>query len=80
MVLFHSVSIQRVWTVKPSSSPMKAGSDTTARWNGMTVARPSTLNSASARRERARASLRSRPVTISLASMESNWPPITDPA
>ncbi|SKW58399.1 Uncharacterised protein [Mycobacteroides abscessus subsp. massiliense] len=79
-MLSHSVSIQRVCTVKPSSSPMKAGSETTARWNGMTVARPSTLNSARARRERASASLRSRPVTISLASIESNCPPITEPA
>ena len=59
---------------------MKAGSDTIARWNGMTVARPSTLNSASARRERASASSRLAPYTISLASIESNWPPITEPA
>ena len=58
---------------------MNAGSDTTARWNGMTVARPSTWNSSSARRERASASSRVAPVTISLASIESNWPPITEP-
>ncbi|CKR81568.1 Uncharacterised protein [Mycobacterium tuberculosis] len=31
MVLFHSVSIQRVCTEKPFASPMNAGSDTTAR-------------------------------------------------
>src|ERR1700722_9456620 len=31
-VLSHSVSIQRVCTVKPLPSPMNAGSDTTARW------------------------------------------------
>ena len=60
-VLFHSVSIQRVCTVKPSLSPMKAGSDTIARWNGMTVARPSTWNSSSARRDRASASSRVAP-------------------
>ena len=58
---------------------MNAGSETTARWNGMTVARPSTLNSASARRDRSSASSRVAPVTISLASIESNWPPITEP-
>src|SRR5690606_8722324 len=35
-VLFHSVSIQRVCTENPFSSPMNAGSSTTARWNGRT--------------------------------------------
>ena len=78
-VLFHSVSIQRVCTVKPFSSPMKAGSLTTARWNGITVARPSTLNSSRARRARSNACARVAPLTISLASIESNWPPITEP-
>ena len=41
---------------------------------------PSTWNSASARRERSSACARSEPVTISLASSESNWPPTTEPA
>ncbi len=77
--LSHSVSIHRVCTEKESPSPMNAGSETTAAWNGITVANPSTVNSANARRERARASSRVAPVTISLASIESNWPPITLP-
>src|SRR5699024_9963828 len=79
MVLSHSVSIQRVCTSNFSPSPTKAGSETIARWKGMTVASPSTLNSARARRERSSASSRVAPVTISLASIESNWPPITEP-
>ena len=55
-----------------------AGSRTTARWNGSAVAMPSTTNSSSARRERSSASSRVAPVTISLASSESNAPPMTD--
>ena len=76
-VLSHSVSIHRVCTVK---SVVNAGSSTTSRWNGSTVAVPSTWNSASARRDRSNACARSEPVTISLASNESNCPPITEPA
>ena len=37
------------------------------------------MNSSSARRDRSSASWRVAPVTISLASIESNWPPITEP-
>ena len=52
----HSVSIHRVWTVKSSSVvAANAGSSTMRRWNGSTVAMPSTWNSASARRERSSA-------------------------
>ncbi len=59
---------------------MNAGSSTTAAWNGMTVGMPSTTNSASARRERSSAWVRSRPVTISLAIRESNEPGMVSPA
>ena len=76
--LSYSVSIQRVWTLKPSV-PTKAGSDTTAAWNGMTVGIPSTTNSRSARRDRSSAWVRSRPVTISLATSESNAPGTVSP-
>ncbi len=83
MVLSNSVSIHRVWTVngsaESSSSGAKAGSVTTARWNGMAVAMPSTVNSASARAARCRACLRVAPVTISLASSESQAGPMTEP-
>ena len=66
--LSNSVSIQRVWTPNGRRRrPTNAGSATTARWNGMTVGMPSTTNSSSARRERSRAWVRSRPVTMSLA-------------
>src|SRR5205085_159037 len=41
---------------------------------------PSTVNSDSARRDRASACGRSAPTTMSLASIESNSPPITLPA
>ncbi len=77
----NSVSIQRVCTVKGPSGccGANAGSRTTARWNGSTVGMPSTSNSASARRARSSAWVRSRPVTISLASIESNAPPMTIP-
>ncbi len=81
--LTNSVSIQRVCTVNGSAEPVSsganAGSFTTARWNGMAVAMPSTLNSSSARAARSRASLRVRPVTISLASRESQAGPMTEP-
>ena len=53
------------------------------RRRGGTAARsacPSTVNSASARRDRSSAWCRSRPVTMSLASIESNAPPMTSPA
>ena len=59
---------------------MYAGSETTARWNGITVGMPSTTNSSSARRERSSAWVRSRPVTISLAMRESNEPGMVSPA
>ena len=58
---------------------MYAGSSTTAGWNGITVGMPSTTNSASARRERSSAWVRSRPVTISLATSESNEPGTVSP-
>ena len=70
MSLANSVSIHRVCTV--NGSAVKAGSLTTARWNGSTVGIPSTTNSASARRERSSACWRLAPVTISLAISESN--------
>ena len=60
-------------------APTYAGSSTTARWNGITVGMPSTTNSASARRLRSRAWVRSRPVTMSLAISESNEPGIVSP-
>jgi hypothetical protein len=72
MVLSNSVSIQRVKTVNGSSAGVNAGSRTTARWNGSAVAMPSTTNSSSARRARSSASVAVAPVTISLASSESN--------
>ena len=59
---------------------MKAGSRTTAAWNGITVGMPSTTNSASARRERSSAWVRSRPVTISLAIRESKAPGMVSPS
>ncbi len=82
MVLSNSVSIQRVWTVKVAvgSVGANAGSTTMARWNARTVGIPSMTNSASARRERSIASWRVRPVTMSLASIESNAPPMTSPS
>ena len=58
---------------------VKAGSVTTARWKGMAVAMPSTWNSASARAARWRACSRVAPVTISLASSESQAGPMTLP-
>ena len=61
----------------PVSSGAKAGSVTTARWKGMAVAMPSTWNSASARAARCRACSRVAPVTISLASRESQAGPMT---
>ena len=72
--LSNSVSIQRVWTLNglAGRSGAKAGSATTARWNGSTVGMPSTSNSSSARRERSSAWVAVAPVTISLASSESN--------
>ena len=81
IVLLNSVSIQRVWTENgvAASAGAKAGSLTTARWKVSAVAMPSISNSASARRERSRASWRSRPVTISFANRESKLPPITSP-
>ena len=82
MVLSNSVSIQRVCTVNGSSAGSagaKAGSDTTARWNGSTVGMPSTTNSARARRDRSSACWREAPVTMSLASIESNAPATTSP-
>jgi len=66
----NSVSIHRVCTA--NGSLVNAGSVTTARWKGSTVGMPPTSNSASARRARASACGRSAPVTISLASSESN--------
>ncbi|CAM5404095.1 hypothetical protein SALBM311S_11469 [Streptomyces alboniger] len=81
--LTNSVSIQRVWTVngsvEPVSSGANAGSVTTARWNGMAVAMPSTWNSSRARAARCRACARVAPVTISLASSESQAGPMTEP-
>src|SRR6266568_4000759 len=74
--LTNSVSIQRVCT--RNGCAVNAGSSTTARWNGSAVAMPSTTNSESARRDRVSASSRDSPHTISLASSESNAPPITE--
>ncbi len=68
----NSVSIQRVCTPKAPSVPTKAGSSRTACWNGSTVGMPSMLVSANARRERCRAWVRSAPVTMILATSESN--------
>src|SRR6185295_13717157 len=48
-----------------------AGSATMRRWSGMLVLIPSTVNASSAARERAMASARSRPETISLAIIGS---------
>ena len=81
MVFSNSVSIQRVCTLNAccGSAGAKASSLTTARWKGSTVGMPSTTNSARARRARSSACWRSRPVTMSLASMESNAPPMTSP-
>ena len=58
---------------------MKAGSSHDAAWNGMTVGMPSTSNSASARRERSSACVAVAPVTISLATSESNAPGTVSP-
>ena len=82
MVFSNSVSIQRVCTVKGSlgSAGAKAGSSTTARWKGSTVGMPSTTNSSRARRARSRACWRSWPVTMSLASIESNAPAMVSPS
>ena len=71
-----SASIQPVCTANSSA---KAGSRTTRRWNGSTVASPSTSNSSRARRLRSSAWRRSAPDTISLASSESKAPPTTLP-
>ena len=81
IVLLNSVSIHRVWTVNGAlgSAGANAGSLTTARWKVSAVAMPSISNSASALRERSRASWRFRPVTMSFASNESKLPPITSP-
>jgi len=68
----NSVSIQRVCTRRTPSGAANAGSATTARWNGSTVGIPPTSNSASARADRANASARLAPVTISLPMSESN--------
>ena len=78
MVLSNSVSIHRVCTVKVVVAGERRVVDH-RRWNGSTVAMPSTSNSASARRDRSSACARSAPVTMSLASSESNCPPITEP-
>ncbi len=83
MVFSNPVSIQRVKMVKgpspPCTSGANAGSVTTARWNGMAVAMPSTLNSARARAARWSACLRVAPVTTSFASRESQAGPMTEP-
>ena len=72
------VSIQRVCT--PKCSPlMKSACAMTASWNGSTVGTPSILNSLSARRARCTATSRLGPQTISLASIESNWPATCEP-
>ena len=60
-------------------APTYAGSLTTAAWKGITVGMPSTTNSDSARRERSRAWVRSRPVTMSLAMRESKAPGTVSP-
>ena len=78
--LSKSVSIQVVWTSNFSPSPTYAGSETTARWNGITVGIPSTSNSSSARRARSSAWVRSRPVTIIFPISESNAPLTESPA
>ncbi len=70
IVAANSVSIHRVCTRNGSS--VKAGSATTARWNGSTVGSPPTSNSASARRALASACRRLAPVMISLPMSESN--------
>ena len=81
MLLSNSVSIHRVCTVKGVPSGVaNAGSETTARWNGTTVGMPSTVISCRARRERSSACVRVAPVTTSLASMESKFPPTVSPA
>ncbi len=77
--LRNSVSIHWVCTANSPASATNAGSVTTARWNGMVVGSPSAWNSASARRARCSACVRSRPVTTSLASSESNSGPTTLP-
>ena len=64
-----SVSIQRVCTEK--GAVMKSGSCRAARWKGRTLASPSILNSARARRARASAISRDGAQTISFASRES---------
>ena len=81
MSLTNSVSIQRVCTVNGSAGfwGAKASSETTARWKGSTVGMPSMKNSDNARRARAKAWVRSFPVMMSLASIESNAPPMTSP-
>ena len=77
MSLSNSVSIQRLCT--RNGSAVKAGSSTTLRWNGSSVASPSTCISESARAARCSACSRVDPVTISLASSESKAPPMTSP-
>ena len=79
-----SSSAKSAW-IQPVCTPSRsvavnAGEMTTARWNGNTVGRPVISNSAKARRARRRACCRSAPVTISLASRESNWPGTMPPA
>ena len=71
-----SSSAKSAW-IQPVCTPRWSGAVnavevTTARWNGRTVGRPVISNSARARRARRRACCRSAPVTISLASRESN--------
>ncbi len=81
MVLSNSVSIQRVWIEKGlPSAGAKAGSATTARWNGTTVGMPSMVSSARARRARSIACSRVRPVMTSLAIIESNAPATVSPS
>ncbi len=75
----NSVSIHRVCTRNGSS--VKAGSRTTARWNGSTVGMPSISNSARARLDRSSACSLVAPVMISLAMSESKacgtvWPAV----
>ena len=82
MVLSNSVSIQRVCTVNGDPSDgANASSATTARWNGVTVGMPSMTSSSRARRARSmRLLARSRPVTMSLAIIESNAPATVSPS
>ena len=81
MVLSNSVSIQRVWTVNGARrSGAKAGSATTARWNGMTVGMPVDDELVQGAARPLEACWRVRPVTMSLASIESKAPPMVSPS